>query len=961
MRKLILCLLALTCFHHFSLAQTVSFVTQGSTWKYLDNGSNQGTAWKATSFNDASWSSGNAQLGYGDGDEAKVVSYGPSASNKYITTYFRKSFTAGPASSYSSLKLYLLRDDGAVVYLNGTEVARSNMPTGIITYTKKASTTVSGSAENTFYTFNLNTSLLINGTNVIAVEVHQSLTTGPDLSFDLKLEATAVAPVCAVPTGLSAGSITTASAMLSWAAVSGATGYNIHYKPSAGATWTTVSASLTNVAVSSLAPSTAYEWQVQTICSGSNSAYSASAFFTTGSVSQGTDTLVNTSSSWKYLDNGSNQGTAWRAAAFNDGSWASGNAELGYGDGGEATLVSYGPNASAKYITTYFRKSFNVQNPLAYLSLLCGYVRDDGIVIYLNGTEVFRNNMPSGTISYNTLSPAAIGGTDESAWNLTSLNTSALVAGNNVIAVEIHQQAGSSTDISFNLRLYASGVPALIRGPYLQKLSPTGITIRWRTAVPCDGKVNYGTTLSYGASITDPASTTEHSITLSGLNPATKYYYSTGTSQQLIQGDAENYFITSPVQGTVMPVRIWATGDFGNGSTKQDQVRDAYTNYTGTTPTNLWLWLGDNAYNTGTDAEFQNYVFNHYPAQFKKYPLYPSPGNHDYGNGGYQNVNTLGTNFPYFSIFNVPQAGEAGGVASGSPKYYSYNYANIHFISLDSYGAYNTTSSPMYTWLANDLAANTQRWIIAYWHHPPYTKGTHNSDTDAELINMRTNIVPLLESYHADLVLCGHSHMNERSLLIKGHYGTSGSFNATMKIGTGTNAFIKSNPYDGTVYAVCGTSGQNPGIVQNGYPMPCMAWGDDDNNCSMVIDINGDNLSAIYLTSTGAIADQFTITKTVSREPAADSRHDIKTFYKSDEGVISVDYYLGNSSQVKAELLGMTGICIMKFNEIPVQQEAGFYHFDLPLRQDQVQDGIYLFRLEENGKSIVKKIMIVRE
>src|SRR4030095_3226208 len=202
----------------------------------------------------------------------------------------------------------------------------------------------------------------------------------------------------------------------------------------------------------------------------------------------------------------------------------------------------------------------------------------------------------------------------------------------------------------------------------------------------------------------------------------------------------------APTPGTSTPVRIWAIGDFGNGSAQQAAVRDAFVNYSGTTTTNLWLWLGDNAYSTGTDAEYQSYVFNVYPDQFKSIPLFPSPGNHDYGNAGYQTTSTLGTNYPYFSIFTVPQLGESGGVASNTPKYYSYNYANIHFISLDSYGSYNTTTSVMYNWLNNDLATNSQRWTIVYFHHPPYTKGTHNSDTDVELTNMRTNIIPLLES-----------------------------------------------------------------------------------------------------------------------------------------------------------------------------------------------------------------------
>ncbi len=195
------------------MAQTVSIIPQNSSWKYLDNGTNQGTAWRATAFNDGTWSSGNAELGYGDGGEATVVSYGSNASNKYRTTYFRKAFSVSDPASYSTFTLGLLRDDGAVVYLNGIEVARSNMPTGTIDYRKLASSAVSGTNESTFYSFTLNPSSFVSGNNVLAVEVHQSSVSSSDLSFNLKLDATTLIATCATPSSLNASSITSSAAI----------------------------------------------------------------------------------------------------------------------------------------------------------------------------------------------------------------------------------------------------------------------------------------------------------------------------------------------------------------------------------------------------------------------------------------------------------------------------------------------------------------------------------------------------------------------------------------------------------------------------------------------------------------------------------------------------------------------------------------------------------------------------
>ncbi|MBX7104885.1 MAG: metallophosphoesterase [Gemmataceae bacterium] len=169
---------------------SVPLIGTGSSWKYLDNGSDQGTAWTTAGFSDATWKAGNAQLGYGDGDEATVVSFGPSSTNKYITTYFRKSFAVADAAAVTALDLRLLRDDGAVVYINGVEAYRANMPAGTITATTLASAAVSGADESTFFSASLNPSLLQTGTNVIAVEIHQAAVDSSDISFDMDLKAT---------------------------------------------------------------------------------------------------------------------------------------------------------------------------------------------------------------------------------------------------------------------------------------------------------------------------------------------------------------------------------------------------------------------------------------------------------------------------------------------------------------------------------------------------------------------------------------------------------------------------------------------------------------------------------------------------------------------------------------------------------------------------------------------------
>jgi hypothetical protein len=158
-------------------------VSMGSVWKYNDQCVDLGTAWRGLSYNDSAWASGPAQLGYGDGDEATVISSGPDPNSRCVTAYFRRSFIVSNAASISQLSGRLLQDDGGVVYLNGVEIFRSNLPPGDIS----PNTLATVAAENQIVDFTAPANLLVNGLNVIAVEMHQVAATSSDLSFDLEL------------------------------------------------------------------------------------------------------------------------------------------------------------------------------------------------------------------------------------------------------------------------------------------------------------------------------------------------------------------------------------------------------------------------------------------------------------------------------------------------------------------------------------------------------------------------------------------------------------------------------------------------------------------------------------------------------------------------------------------------------------------------------------------------------
>jgi hypothetical protein len=167
-------------------------IARGDTWKYLESWGTPAWDWTTLSFNDGYWSTGKAELGYGDGDETTIIGYGGDSQNKMITAWFRKKFTIGDKSAFTRYTLHLLRDDGVRLYLNGMEVIRDNMDRWSVGSYSPAIADVSGADETFYNTYQLNPALFNAGENVIAAEIHQSSGTSPDLSFDMDLLATSL-------------------------------------------------------------------------------------------------------------------------------------------------------------------------------------------------------------------------------------------------------------------------------------------------------------------------------------------------------------------------------------------------------------------------------------------------------------------------------------------------------------------------------------------------------------------------------------------------------------------------------------------------------------------------------------------------------------------------------------------------------------------------------------------------
>jgi tetratricopeptide (TPR) repeat protein len=411
-------------------------------------------------------------------------------------------------------------------------------------------------------------------------------------------------------------------------------------------------------------------------------------------------------------------------------------------------------------------------------------------------------------------------------------------------------------------------LPTLTRGPYLQLATPDSIIVRWRTDLACDSRVLYGTSLSnLDASNVSSALVTEHVIQLTNLSPQRRYFYAVGSTDVLLAGPGPtNYLMTHPPAGAPRSLHVWVIGDAGTATLSQRAVRDAFYALNGTNHVDALLQLGDNAYDEGWDTEYQAAQFDVYGDLLQRTVTWPTIGNHDTYSADADGM------FPYLDIFNLPMNAEAGGVPSGTERYYSFDLGQTHFVCLDSMTSSRAPDGAMAQWLRADLAANTNRWLIAYWHHPPYSEGLHNSDTELELMEMRQNILPIVEAGGADLVLCGHSHNYERSYLLDGHYGLSGTLTQAMVLDhgsgretNGSGGYLKPEhlsgqpiPHAGTVYIVAGCAGQT-----NGGPLDHPAMYVSLNQLgSIVLDISSNRLQAVFLRETGETNDCFTLIKT---------------------------------------------------------------------------------------------------
>ena len=410
------------------------------------------------------------------------------------------------------------------------------------------------------------------------------------------------------------------------------------------------------------------------------------------------------------------------------------------------------------------------------------------------------------------------------------------------------------------------------RGPYLQQPAPTAITLRWQTTQAEIGVVRYGLQpdqLQWQIKESQPGE--EHEVRLTDLQPATRYYYAIGTTEAMHYTGKEYWFTTPPPQsGKPRATRFVVLGDPGYAGAEQTAVRSAMQTWLSANPRagraafDLLLTTGDNAYRSGTNEQFQAGFFTPYADWLRNVPVWPVYGNHD------------ARRWAFFDIFSFPENAESGGVPSGTENYYAFDYGQVHFVILDTEASSMRAGSAMLRWLETDLAESNQPWLVVAFHHPPYTHGSHNSDSRADsggrMFEVRQQVLPLLEEAGVDLVLSGHSHMYERSHLVGCHYGTSDTLKPTMlqlpRLQNQQAIYTKPAAgrvgHQGAIYAVVGSSAK----LDNGpLDHPVMAASERQRG-ALVVDIKGSQLTGRFINQHGDVADHFSIVKGDSDVPA---------------------------------------------------------------------------------------------
>ncbi len=287
----------------------------------------------------------------------------------------------------------------------------------------------------------------------------------------------------------------------------------------------------------------------------------------------------------------------------------------------------------------------------------------------------------------------------------------------------------------------APSSPHLTRFPYIQRPTTTSATIVWKTDIPASSSIEYGLTAELGSEVKPAQNGTLHVAELTSLKPNETYYYRV-LAEGLPLMDTRTFQTNKDELHANFSFIVF--GDSGTGNQNQLSVAAQMLRV----KPDLGLITGDIVYPNGAWKDYDAKYFRPYRDMIASVCFYPAPGNHDYHTKRGK---------PYLDNFFLPKDNP-----EGSEKYYSFDYANAHFVSIDSnlpmHGAEETKQ---FDWLGKDLSSTRKTWKFVFLHHPPYSASLHGGDRD-----IRGRYCPVFEKYSVDIVFCGHDHNYQRTVRI---------------------------------------------------------------------------------------------------------------------------------------------------------------------------------------------------
>jgi len=481
-------------------------------------------------------------------------------------------------------------------------------------------------------------------------------------------------------------------------------------------------------------------------------------------------------------------------------------------------------------------------------------------------------------------------------------------------------------------------------GPYVQRTTPDRATVIWYTATPTSGSIRYGASSGEWLGAVEVTAGTVHAAEITGLQPDTKYFYEVSNGATVFATGPDYYFTTHPPVGSRLPFSFLAAGDLGDGSSTQKAVAARMMQER---PNHKFaLLLGDIVYGDGLRSEYLQDYFPVYKDLIRHFCFWPTLGNHDVDEDE-------GTADAYFEFFYTPTNNPCG-----VENYYSFDYANAHLVSMDDEllisGAALTNQL---NWVKSDLADAKRRglrWLIVMFHKPPYTNGTHEDEPLT-----KNNFVPVLEAAGVDLVLCGHSHVAERSFLLNNH----------QIVNTDLRNYPKDGVVPGTVYVVSGSGGKSGSI--NG-PHPLLAFQQGKLAGFEIIYIHGDTLRGKFMKSDGAVIDNFTITKkgdtssietpSTSEPPKLFAWHYPNPFRvaTSDEE-LRIVFEISLTLPVQAVVFDVVGRVVTRLRQGEIFP-AGRHELRWNGRNadgQRVPTGLYFYQLQAGAQTQTAKVLVI--